>query len=66
MEARLAKEGPAVPFTLPPEAVLKKVLHALEADRPRPHYYVTFPTYLFGYLKRLLPTRTLDKLLNKV
>ncbi|MGD9389754.1 MAG: SDR family NAD(P)-dependent oxidoreductase, partial [Thioalkalispiraceae bacterium] len=45
MEARLAKEGPAVPFTLPPEAVLKKVLHALEADRPRPHYYVTFPTY---------------------
>ncbi|MGD8484090.1 MAG: SDR family oxidoreductase [Thioalkalispiraceae bacterium] len=66
MEARLAKEGPAVPFTLSPEAVLKKVLHALEADRPRPHYYVTFPTYLFGYLKRLLPTRTLDKLLNKV
>ena len=28
---RLNKQGPAVPFTLPPEAVLKRVIHALEA-----------------------------------
>jgi NAD(P)-dependent dehydrogenase (short-subunit alcohol dehydrogenase family) len=61
---RLNKEGPAVPFTLPPEAVLKKVIHALEARKPRARYYVTFPTYLFGYLKRLLPTKTLDRLLR--
>ena len=27
MEARLTKKGPAVPFTLPPEAVLKKVIN---------------------------------------
>ena len=66
MEARLSKKGPAVPFTLPPEAVLKKVIIALESNNPKAHYYVTFPTYLFGYLKRLLPTGTLDKLLNKV
>jgi NAD(P)-dependent dehydrogenase (short-subunit alcohol dehydrogenase family) len=66
MEARLTKEGAAVPFTLPAEAVLKKVILALESNRPRAHYYVTFPTYLFGYLKRLLPTSLLDKLLNKV
>lgn len=66
MEARLTKEGPAVPFTLPPEAVLKKVIHALESNKPKAHYYVTFPTYLFGFLKRVLPTSTLDKLLNKV
>ncbi|MGD2160494.1 MAG: SDR family NAD(P)-dependent oxidoreductase, partial [Gammaproteobacteria bacterium] len=32
---RLNKEGPAVPFTLPPEAVLKKVIHALESSSPR-------------------------------
>jgi len=62
---RLNKEGPAVPFTLPPEAVLKKVIHALEARKPRARYYVTFPTYLFGYLKRLLPTTILDKLLRQ-
>lgn len=66
MEARLTKEGPAVPFTLPPEAVLKKVIFALESKKPKAHYYVTFPTYLFGFLKRLLPASTLDKLLNKV
>ena len=64
--ARLEKEGPAVPFTLPPEAVLKKVIHALESPRPKPRYYVTFPTYLFGYLRRLLSTRLLDKLLRRV
>ncbi len=61
---RLNKEGPAVPFTLPPEAVLKKVIHALESPNPKARYYVTFPTYLFGYLKRVLPTKTLDKLLR--
>ena len=60
---RLKKEGPAVPFTLPPEAVLDKVIHALEAKRPKTRYYVTFPTYLFGYLKRFLPDRLMDKML---
>ena len=62
---RLNKEGAAVPFTLPPEAVLKKVIYALEARKPKARYYVTFPTYLFGYLKRLLPTGTLDKILRQ-
>jgi NAD(P)-dependent dehydrogenase (short-subunit alcohol dehydrogenase family) len=66
MEARLKTKGPAVPFTLPPAAVLKKVIHALESRRPRARYYVTFPTYLFGFLKRVLSTRALDRLLNKV
>ena len=65
-EARLSKKGPAVPFTLPPEAVLKKVILALESTKPKPRYYVTFPTYLFGYLKRFLSARLMDKILNKV
>ena len=60
---RLKKEGPAAPFTLPPEAVLKKVIRALESKRPKARYYVTFPTYLFGYLKRLLPDRLMDRML---
>lgn len=62
---RLNKEGPAVPFTLPPEAVLKRVIHALEAPKPQPRYYVTFPTYVFGFLKRILSTRAMDVLLAK-
>lgn len=66
MEARLQKEGAAVPFTLPASAVTKKVIHALEARRPKVRYYVTFPTYLFGFLKRILPLPWLDALLRKV
>ncbi|HEB83341.1 MAG TPA: SDR family oxidoreductase [Gammaproteobacteria bacterium] len=62
---RLHKEGPAAPFTLPPEAVLKRVIHALEARKPRARYYVTAPTYIFGFLKRTLSTRQLDYLLAK-
>ncbi len=66
MEQRLQKEGTAVPFTLPPEAVAEKVIHALEARKPKIRYYVTFPTYLFGFLKRMLPIAWLDLLLRKV
>lgn len=66
MQARLLKKGPATPFTLGPEAVLDKVIHALEAKRPKARYYVTFPTYLFAYLKRILPDRLLDELLRRV
>ena len=60
---RMEKVGPSAPFTLPADAVLKKVIHALESKKPKAHYYVTFPTYLFGFLKRILPTRWLDKVL---
>jgi len=66
VETRLAKRGHAQPFTLPPEAVLKKLIHALESPRPKARYYVTVPTYLFGYARRLLSTRLLDKILLKV
>lgn len=60
---RMEKVGPSAPFTLPADAVLKKVIHALESRRPKARYYVTFPTYLFGFLRRVLPTRWLDKVL---
>ena len=66
MEQRLTQKGPAVPFTLPPETVLKRVIHALESRHPKPRYYVTFPTYLFGTLKRFLSTRLMDKLLSRI
>lgn len=66
MVRRLTTPGPAAPFTLPADAVLDKLLHALESPRPRPRYYVTFPTYLFGYLKRVLSTRALDRVLMRV
>ncbi len=63
---RLQTRGAVIPFTLPPEAVLKKVIHALESRRPKPRYYVTFPTYLFGTLRRFLSTRAMDWLQRKI
>ncbi len=66
MEQRLQTEGPVVPFTLGPEAVVKKLIQALESKRPKARYYVTLPTYLFGYLKRLLPVNILDRILEKI
>ncbi|WP_390912241.1 SDR family NAD(P)-dependent oxidoreductase [Pseudosulfitobacter sp. SM2401] len=52
-------------FELPPEAVVKKLVHALESKRPRPRYFVTTPTYLMATLRRLLPTRALDWVLSR-
>lgn len=66
METRLQKEGAAVAFTLPAKSVVDKVIHALEAKKPNMRYYVTFPTYLFVVLKRILPICWLDALLRKV
>ena len=60
MQARLAKPGPANPFTLPPEAVLADVWRALNAIRPAARYRQTRPTKWFWYLRRLLPTRGFD------
>lgn len=50
-------------FTKKPDAVIKKLIHAIEAKKPKAKYPVTFPTYLFIFLKRVLTTRMLDKVL---
>jgi len=63
VEKRLAGPKP-MPFTLPPEAVLKKVIRALEARRPKARHGVTFPTHLFAVLRRVLPVRVLDQILS--
>ena len=65
MIERLKKDGPTTQFTLPPSAVYKKVLKALELQNPRPRYSVTFPTVLFRFLKRILSDRALDKILAR-
>ena len=50
-------------FELPPSAVTKKLIHALESKRPKPRYYVTVPTYLSGLMRRILTTRAFDRIL---
>ncbi|RZA04300.1 MAG: SDR family NAD(P)-dependent oxidoreductase [Moraxellaceae bacterium] len=62
---RLKKNGDATRFTMDPDAVFKKLLHALESRSPRARYYVTIPTYVLGFLKRFLSAKMLDKILSK-
>ena len=52
-------------FELGPDAVTAKLIHALEHRRPRARYYVTTPTYIAGFLRRILPTRLLDRAIAK-
>ncbi len=59
------KSAELAAYTLAPESILKCTLHALEAPKAKIHYRVTFPTKLFAVLKRLLPSRIMDKILSK-
>lgn len=57
------KKGHDSPLTRSPEAVFRKLLHALESRRPRARYQVTLATPLFFGLKRLLPQPLFDRFL---
>ena len=52
-------------FTRSPQAVVKKIVQALDR-RPKIRYYVTMPTYFLACCKRLLPHSILDWLLRKI
>lgn len=52
-------------WELPASAVTAKLIHALESPRPKPRYYVTMPTHLMGFARRILPTPVLDWLIAK-
>ncbi len=60
-----ATEHPT-PFTAAPDAVWKRVHHALHSAHPKPHYLVTFPAYALAALRRFLPVRIMDALLRKL
>lgn len=53
-------------FTTNSIVVIKNIIHALEAKKPRPRYYNTLATHLLGGFKRVLPTNILDKILVKI
>ena len=54
------------PFTAEPEAVARKIAHALESRRPRARYYVTLPAYALATARCLLPVSWLDALLSRI
>lgn len=57
------KRGRKSKFKLGPDAVQKQLVRALESPNPRPRYYVTTPTYVMGFLKRILSHRALSRFL---
>jgi len=63
--SRLEKVVPGNRFTLPPEACMPPLLHALNARRARPRYQVTTPSKWMNLLRGWLPTRLLDALVAK-
>jgi NAD(P)-dependent dehydrogenase (short-subunit alcohol dehydrogenase family) len=50
-------------FTKGTDAVVNKLIHAIESPHPKAKYLVTFPAHLLALLKRLLSVNMLDRLL---
>ncbi|WP_170530241.1 SDR family NAD(P)-dependent oxidoreductase [Ruegeria arenilitoris] len=63
---RLYEDSGPDRFELPASAVTDKLARALEAKSPKARYYVTTPTYIAGYLRRILPTATIDRILSGI
>ena len=61
---RLYESGGPDRFELPPSAVTARLIHAVESPRPRARYRVTTPAKGAALLRRLLPTRALDRVLK--
>ncbi|MBU2992634.1 SDR family NAD(P)-dependent oxidoreductase [Octadecabacter sp. 1_MG-2023] len=65
LRKRLYQDSGPDKFELPASAVTAKLLTAVTHPNPKPRYYVTTPTYLMGFFRRILPTRALDWVLRK-
>ena len=50
-------------FRLPPEAVAKKILHALESPNPKIRYCVTLPAYVGSWVARFVSAGLIDRLM---
>ncbi|HIF9343414.1 TPA: SDR family NAD(P)-dependent oxidoreductase [Photobacterium damselae] len=62
---RLGTPSPSNRFTLQPDAVYQRLLSIIEAKQPKARYFVTQPTYIFAFLRRVLPNWLLDKIVSK-
>ncbi|MCZ4295821.1 SDR family oxidoreductase [Vibrio sinaloensis] len=61
--SRLDSQSSNNAFVLPADACVGPLIHALEANKPKIRYRITTPTKVFAVLKRILPTRLLDRIL---
>jgi NAD(P)-dependent dehydrogenase (short-subunit alcohol dehydrogenase family) len=63
--ARMERGGSNSPLKRSPEAVYRKLVHALDNPNPRPRYRVTLPTTGSAVMRRVLPTRMLHAFLAR-
>ena len=66
LEPRLYAEPKVQTFELPASAVTDVVHKALTVKRPKARYRVTTPTKAMAVVKRLLPTRMMDAVLQRL
>ena len=62
----LSAKKSSVPFNEEAVSVAEVVHRILLAKKPKPRYYITKATLLLGFLKRVLSTTLLDKILLKI
>ena len=62
----LSGNATKVPFNEEAESVARIVHTIILTENPKPRYYITKATYLLGYLKRVLSTSLLDRVLVKI
>jgi NAD(P)-dependent dehydrogenase (short-subunit alcohol dehydrogenase family) len=53
-------------FRLSAQKAAMKVYYILEHPKPKPRYYITIPTYIMGFLKRILSSRMLDRIIRNL
>ncbi|MGI9404996.1 MAG: SDR family NAD(P)-dependent oxidoreductase [Hyphomicrobiaceae bacterium] len=65
MRLESMKQGGKTTFKLGPEAVLQKLIHAVESPRPKLTYKVTWPTHFADWTVRFLPSRLANLVIAK-
>ncbi len=58
-------KGPAL-FQREPDAVIRRLIHAVESPNPRPRYHITPATHIAEALRRALPQRLIDAIAARV
>lgn len=54
------------PMTVTPDAVVDKLIQALEAPKPKSHYYVGIPARILVALRHIMPDFALDWIIEKM
>jgi len=66
LSTRLENQEKESTFTLEAINVAQIILKILKSNKPKPRYYITTASYLLAYFKKILSTKQLDFILEKI